>query len=146
MPKVRSSEPHWSLLAARMVGACALGVLAQAIVDMPGGYFGEADRTTTLGAGYALGVTLVGATVVIALLLRRRWALALALLVLSLNVGIFLPVLGSDPLVAGIVVLWNLTLLAAQFLPAAGSAPRCAASCRAPPTSSPFPAGRRSAT
>jgi trk system potassium uptake protein TrkH len=35
----------------------------------------------------------------------------------AVNVGLFTPAVASDPVVAGIVVVWNLTLLAQHFLP-----------------------------
>jgi len=100
-----------------VTGAAALGIVAQIAVDMPGGYFGAADRITAWGAAYSAG--LVALTGLLLAGLARRWPSSSLLvpLILSLDIGVFIPPVGSDPLVSGIVVLWNLLLLAQFYFP-----------------------------
>jgi trk system potassium uptake protein TrkH len=91
---------------------------------MPEGYFGAADVVTPAGAAYAASlaaaVLLLGAAVV---RLPRFAGLGVPV-VLAANVGIFVPALVSDPVVAGIVIVWNLTVLVQTLFPAAeGGAP-----------------------
>jgi len=114
--RVRGEREH-HLLAARVTGAAALGIVAQIAVDMPGGYFGGADRITPWGAAYSAG--LVALTLLLLAALARRWRSGMLLvpLILSLDIGVFVPPIGSDPLVSGIVVLWNLLLLAQFYFP-----------------------------
>jgi trk system potassium uptake protein TrkH len=118
MPIAAATPRQRALLGARLAGACALGVIAQLVVHMPEGYLGGRDRMTALGTAYA--AALVGLTAVLLVSLRRRSPAAGWLVpgVLALNVGLFVPALASDPLVAGLVVVWNLVLLAQHFFPA----------------------------
>lgn len=112
------------LLAARLVGVCALGVLAQLIVDMPEGYFGPTDRVTPQGAAYAAVLVILTGVVLASLGARGRpseWFLAV---IPVMSIGLFLPALVSDPLVAGIVVLWNAILLAGFVFPMHELTPR----------------------
>jgi len=105
------------LLAARVTGAAALGIVAQIAVDMPGGYFGGADRITAWGAAYAAALVVLAMLLVVALVRGWRSGPLLVPLILSLDIGVFIPPVGSDPLVSGVVVLWNLLLLAQFYFP-----------------------------
>jgi len=107
-----------ALIAARLVGACALGVIAQIAVHMPQGYFGAADHVTRFGAAYALALTGLTALLLLAVRGRRRLSAWLAPAIPAVNIGLFLPALASDPLVAGLVVVFNAVLLAQQLFPA----------------------------
>jgi len=104
--------------AARVVGACAVGVVAQMAVEMPQGYFGGADVITRFGAGYSTSLVAVTALVGVALWWGSRISGWLVPMILAVNVGLFVPALATDPLIAGLVVLWNLVLLAQHFFPA----------------------------
>ena len=53
---MRTTKRQRLLTTARLVGAAALGVVAQVAVDMPDGYFGAADRVTAIGTAYAAGL------------------------------------------------------------------------------------------
>lgn len=113
-----------NLTAARAVASAALAVVAQVAVDMPEGYFGRTDEMTLWGASFASGVVFLTALVVRDLLRGRRGRAELGLPVLfSLNVGLFLPALVSDPFLAAIPVVWNLVQLALFFLPSLPSVP-----------------------
>jgi trk/ktr system potassium uptake protein len=109
--------------AARLVGACALGLVADVAVDMPAGYFGGVDRITPFGWAYAAGLLLATAYLVSALRRGSRLAGWLIPLLLSINVGLFVAPLGVDPVIAGLVIVWNLTLLAQHFFPTAAEPP-----------------------
>ena len=108
------------LAAARLVGAGAVAVLGQLAVDMPDGYFGAAETMTAFGVAYTAGLAtavLLGAWL---FLRRSRWALVVAWVVLPIGVGLFLPAVPSDPVIAGGVMLWNLALLGLVELGSAG--------------------------
>lgn len=99
------------LAAARLIGAGAVAIFGQLAVDMPHGYFGPAGTVSRFGLVYtaclALAI-LVGA----GLFLRHfRFALVVPWLVLPVGVGLFLPAVPSDPVIAGGVMLWYLVLL-----------------------------------
>lgn len=105
------------LAAARLVGACAVSVVAQVAVDMPAGHFGGRDIVTSFGAAYA--TVLLAVTVgLVARHVRggRRPGWPVPILH-AVHVGLFTPAFASDPVVAGTVIVWNLTLLAQHFLP-----------------------------
>jgi trk system potassium uptake protein TrkH len=85
---------------------------------MPDGYFGAADSVTRWGVGYTLLLGLLAILVLLGLLARGRLPQrGLALLVTGLNVGVFVLAMASDPLVSGLVVAWNLTVLAQILVP-----------------------------
>jgi trk system potassium uptake protein TrkH len=113
----RFLEPPDVLGAARLAGSAVLGIVAQAAIDMPDGYFGARDHVTAAGAAYA--VCLVLATGLVLLGRSRRWPVAgwLPPVVLASNVGVFATAVATDPMVAGGMVGWNLTLLALHFFP-----------------------------
>lgn len=106
-----------ALTAARMAGVCALGMVAQIAVDMPEGYFGARDEVTAVGIAYAAALST--ATVALLFGLRRglRWAGWLVPVILAVNVGLFVPAFASDPLISGLAILWNLTLVAQHLFP-----------------------------
>lgn len=115
MPTPTAQRARW-LLTARLGGVWALCVIASIAVDMPDGYFGAADQVTTFGAVYAGLLTLVAAPLAL-VPGHRRWPFWIVPLLLAANVGLFVPALASDPVVAGTVILWNLYLLAQQLFP-----------------------------
>ncbi len=103
--------------AARLAGAGAIAVLGQLTVDMPGGYFGPSDRSTSTGALFSAAIVVLTLTTATGLIRDRRWAWLLAILTSGLVVGAFVPPLMSDPVVAGGVVVWNLLVLARFLFP-----------------------------
>jgi len=119
MFEVVKSDRQRALTAARLVGACALGVVSQIAVHMPEGYFGTVDQVTPFGLGYATGLVALTGGLLVALRLRLRSRLIgwLVPLVLAVNVGLFVPALAADPVVAGLVIVWNLVLLTQHFFP-----------------------------
>jgi len=117
------SERRRALVAARMAGACALGVVAQIAVDVPEGYFGARDAVTAVGAGYAVALVLATAGVAVGLWRGSRWPGWLVPLILAVNVGLFVGAFAVDPLISGLAILWNLTLLAQHLFPAPGAPP-----------------------
>jgi len=124
MPSSGASPALRAHAAARVLGSCALGVVAQMAVDMPEGYFGGADQIRHFGAGYAASLVVVAALLGVALWRASRIAGWLVPMTLAVNVGLFVPALASDPLIAGLVVLWNLVLLAQHFFPAPAESSR----------------------
>jgi trk system potassium uptake protein TrkH len=99
------------LAAARLLGAAAIAVLGQLAVNMPGGYFGAAATVTRFGLVYTVALStaaLVGAALI---LVDSRSARPVTLVILMVGVALFLPAVVSDPVIAGGVMVWNLTLL-----------------------------------
>ncbi len=107
------------LTGSRLVAAAALGVVAQAAVDMPGGYFGAADEVTLAGTVYSVGLLASALLVVEALRRGSARGAMVAPLAMAASVGLFVPALASDPVVAGLVIVWNLVLLTGYLFPAA---------------------------
>ncbi len=105
------------LTAARFAGSIALTIVAIFSVDMPEGYLGPAGELTGLSTAYAgilvAALVLVGAGV----LKRVGWVRHLVPLVFSVNIGLFVPALVSDPLVAALVTAWHLALLVLHLVP-----------------------------
>jgi len=116
------SRSQRRLGAARLAGAAVSGLLGQLAVHMPGGYFGPADSTTIEGRWYAAAVVVLALTGVDAYLSRRRWLPLTAPLLYALNVGAFIAPLAADPVVAGLVVGWNLVQLGRVLFPRATAA------------------------
>jgi len=86
-------------------------VLGQLALDMPDGYFGPAETVTTFGLVFTLALTAVVAIGAVLFLKGSRFARLVPWLALPTAVGLFLPAVPSDPIVAGGVMLWNLALL-----------------------------------
>ncbi|MBL9101944.1 MAG: hypothetical protein JNL82_13355 [Myxococcales bacterium] len=103
------------LQAARLVGATTLAVLGERVVDgTPGtaSFLAHAlPLGLTLGGLYSLVMALCTAACVAGLLGARRWAGVVFPLLLSLHIGVFVPVLASDASTAMAVILWCLLLL-----------------------------------
>lgn len=106
-----------NVAAARIVGALALSLVALFAVDVPQGYLGPADVLTGFGATVGVALVVLSLTAIVALRTESPVAAFAVPLVLSLNVGLFVPTVPSDPLVGAIVILWNLVLLARHFFP-----------------------------
>ncbi len=117
MLKRRTPESLLWLTAARLVSAAALAAVAQIAVDMPEGYFGAADVVTPAGAAYATSLALATVVLVVAAVRWPRVAGVAVPMLLAANVGLFVPALVSDPVVAGMVIVWNLTLLVQTLFP-----------------------------
>ena len=123
MPNLEGSARLRALTRARVIGSAALGVVAQFAVDTPASYLGARDEVTVIGSTY-VGVLLVTSALACFLIPRHSaGAGSLIALILAGNVGVFVPALISDPVVAGLVVVWSLVLLVRQFLPAPVEAP-----------------------
>jgi len=119
MPYV-DSERHDRHDAARFLGAGLVAFLAQLIVDMPEGYFGAADEVTFWGWLYGALALALAAAGVWGRLARHRLATTAGPLLYILSIGVFIAPIASDPVVAGGVVLWNVTLLGLWAFPAGG--------------------------
>lgn len=96
------------LEATRIIGVALLCVLGQFAIEMPEGYFGPIDETTTFGAAYALAVILLGLLGAWAHVRGRPGAGGFALLFYSANIGVFLPALESDAVRAAGLMSWML--------------------------------------
>jgi len=101
---------------ARQVGAVAAGVLAQFAVSMPGGYFGPSDEVTRFGLWYSGGILTLLVLTLVGLARRSRLGALGASAIFVINVGLFIPPLVTNPVIAGAVVLWNFYLLSRILL------------------------------
>jgi len=84
---------------------------------MPGGYLGPGDVVTWAGTGLATVLAVMAAVGATAQLRGWHRAGIVTPLVAAVNLGGFLPALGSDPVIAGAVVLWSLGLVSGHVLP-----------------------------
>jgi trk system potassium uptake protein TrkH len=100
-------RPTRRLQAARLVGLAVIGVLGMIVTHVPHGHFGASSQVTLLGAIYASVLVALAGLFSLATLQGRRWATLGSLVLLSLNVGAFLPALIHDFPVAGAVMLWS---------------------------------------
>ncbi|MCY0994172.1 hypothetical protein OV203_43990 [Nannocystis sp. ILAH1] len=108
-------RPTRRLQAARLVGLAAVGVLGMIVTDAPLGHFGGASQVTLLGTIYAAVLVALSGLFSLAALQGRRWASWGSLILLSLNVGAFLPAMIHDFPVAGAVMLWSVVHVANEF-------------------------------
>lgn len=112
-----------NLVAARLVSTTALSLVAMVAVDMPEGYFGPQDVVTGTGWVVAGAIVALALGAIHALRSESRLAVAIVPLVPSLNAGLFVAPLASDPVISAIVVLWNVVLLARCLFPATPDLP-----------------------
>lgn len=102
--------------AARLGGAGVLALLGLLAVDAPDGYFGPSGTVTDAGLLYAAAAVLLSG---IGALLWLRGSQLHRTVVPSayvLNIAAFVAPLAQDPVAAGLVVGWNLVLLARLLL------------------------------
>jgi trk system potassium uptake protein TrkH len=106
-------RPVRRLQAARVAGASLLSVLGVRIVANahPDTFLGAPDRLASSVNAFALAAGLLAALVVGGLLAGKRWATIATPLLLSLYVGMFVPVLSIEVQIGGFVVLWNILLI-----------------------------------
>lgn len=103
---------------ARVLGSVALTVVGIFSVEMPDAYLGPSDELTQFGATYAVLLAFAAVFVAVAVWRGMRAGTHGAAVLFSGNVGLFVPALVSDPLIAASVILWHLGLLAFHLLPA----------------------------
>jgi trk system potassium uptake protein TrkH len=115
MPPTTVPRPTRRLQAARLVGLTVVGVLGMVVTDASPGHFGRASEVTLLGAIYAAAMALLAGVFSLGVLGNRRWAAWGGLILLSVNVGAFLPALVHDFPVAGSVILWSVVHVASEY-------------------------------
>jgi trk system potassium uptake protein TrkH len=112
-----ASDAARRLLAVRLMGAGAFAALGQVIVDAPQGYFGAGGLVTRTGAAFALLQVVLFAAGWWTRLPNRRLLHGIAGTLLTVNIVAFGLALGSDPVLAGAVVLWHVALLSRLLFP-----------------------------
>ena len=105
-------RPIRRLQAARLAGVAVIGLLGMIVANTPHGHFGASSEITTLGVIYAAALISLAATFGLGALAGRRWHTWGTPLLLSLNIGVYLPAVVHDLPIAGSVIFWNLRLLA----------------------------------
>ena len=128
------------LQAARLVGASVIAVLAERVVT------GTPDSASFLGVALGLGLslgslyslltTVITGACVAGILGGQRWASIVFPLVLTLHIGVFVPVLASDAPTATGVILWCLFLLGDSLFALSLRNPRVRRGELRPPTAS----------
>jgi trk system potassium uptake protein TrkH len=117
----RSSVLAWEadrrLIAAQLMGAGALAALGQLVVNMPKGYFGATIAMTPFGYGFAFLQLLLMVAPWWTRGRNRRLVYGFAFFLLLLNIGTFLAPLGTDPVLAGSLLLWHAALLGRLIFP-----------------------------
>ncbi len=111
-------RPLRRLQAARLVGTAVLAILGERVMSgqsmsgMTGSFLAiTVPPGVSLGVIYSVAAALITAACALGLLAGRRWAMAAFPLLLTLHIGVFIPLLAQDARVAGVVILWNLLLL-----------------------------------
>ncbi len=108
-------RPARRLQAARLIGAAVLGVIGERVVaGAPGaGNYLAAIVPPGVGVGvlYTLTMAVLTLICVLGTLAGRRWALVSFPLLLSIHIGVFVPLLARDAQVAVVVILWNVLLI-----------------------------------
>ncbi|HEY8377533.1 MAG TPA: hypothetical protein VIK91_13655, partial [Nannocystis sp.] len=118
MSAVPVPRPSRRLQAARVIGACLLGVLGVRIIaDLyPDSVFGGPLQVISFANAYTVASALASAIVCAGLLAGRRWAFVAARLFWAVNVGVFVPVIAYDVQLGGFLGLWNLVLIGDSVL------------------------------
>jgi trk system potassium uptake protein TrkH len=109
-------RPIRRLQAARLIGTAVVGTLGMIMANTPQGHFGPTSEITTLGIVYAASLFALATLFSVGALLGRRWPNWGIPLLLSLNIGVYLPALIHDLTIAGGVIFWNLRLLAQHLM------------------------------
>ena len=103
------------LQAARLIGAAVLGTLGERVVtgaSGAGSYLAASvPPGVALGVLYTLTLALLTLICVLGTLAGKRWATVMFPLLLSIHIGVFVPLLAEDARVAVVVILWNLLLI-----------------------------------
>ena len=116
----RAAQPLQYLRAARLFGSVAVAIVGQVAVNMPLGYLGPADTSTTVGTNLSIGLALATIALAIGLIKGRDWASYLTLLLLSITMSFFIPAMADDPIRAGLVVSWLLVNLSTHLFQTPG--------------------------
>lgn len=120
------------LVAAQLTSAALLGALGQFVVGSADTYFGPPGELTRIGMVYLLGLASLLAVCLWGLSRDAPWTRPATVMVPALNIVAFVQPLVGEPLVAGAILLWNLTLLGRLLFPDAGSPARQLAAGAAP--------------
>ena len=104
-------RPLRRLQAARLAGIAVIGLLGMIVANTPHGHFGPTSEITMVGTVYAAALLTLAAVFGLGALAGRRWHAWGTPLLLSLNIGVYLPALIHDVAIAGSVIFWNLRLL-----------------------------------
>ena len=91
-----------------MLTAIGVRIVADANV---GSFLGAPDELVALGSLYCLIAGLAAILVTVGLLRGHRLAITGEQMILTLNIGMNIPVLAVDVQIAGVLVLWNVLLL-----------------------------------
>lgn len=110
-----AAEPRTE--AAQLAGSVALVTLALLAVNMPEGLLGPADTLTRFGLWYGLGLAAAAVVAVVGRFRGWRWCELLPPVMLAVSIGVFVPALPTDPVLAGLVVGWLLYRLLRVLLP-----------------------------
>jgi trk system potassium uptake protein TrkH len=121
-------RPLRRLQAARLVGAGVLAILGERVLGgaaASGSLFAIMTPSgLSLGATYSIVVALATAACALGILAGRRWAMPAFPLLLTLHIGVFMPLLAQNAPVAGGVILWNLLLLGDHLFSLSARTPR----------------------
>jgi len=94
-----------------MLGVGVVSGLGQLLVDMPFGYFGTRESTTTAGLVFTLATIGLSIACALGALVKSRVTHVLFLITVLVGICLFIPALPTDPTVAGSIIMWQLGTL-----------------------------------
>jgi trk system potassium uptake protein TrkH len=114
---MNATQRNW-LTASQYVCANVVAIVAIYAVDMPGGYLGAGGETTAFGAWYAASLLALSVGLGVSRI-YWDWEPSRRVMELSLgaNLGVFVPALVVEPVVAVLCVGWHLFVFTQFFVP-----------------------------
>jgi len=108
-------RPVRRLQAARLLGATVFGVVGERAIaesSVPGSFLAHTlVPDISIGAAYSVTMGVLAVLCILGMLAARRGAFLSYPLLLSIHIGVFVPVLAQDAPIAAFIVLWNLVLI-----------------------------------
>ncbi len=103
---------------AQLAGSVALAELGLVAVDSPGGLLGPSNTLTPGGLAIGMALAVAAAAVAVARARGQAGAGFVVPLLYAMSIGVFLPAVPADPVLAGLVVGWLLYRLLRELIPA----------------------------
>ena len=111
-----STRRRW-LTTAQYICANFVAIVAMFAVDMPGGYLGGIGEATNFGLFYTGILVLLSIGLGVSRVVGKGWADPVMQFALGANIGVFVPPLGEDPVIAIFCLGWHLYIILQLLIP-----------------------------